>query len=72
MKRYLPAIALAAGMLLAGALLAFSLHQDVEEQVLSQFNASQLLIAQQAAGHIESYFDARAQDVRYLASLTSL
>jgi hypothetical protein len=72
MKRHLFAITLAAGMLLAGALLAFYLHQDVKGQVLSQFNASQLLIARQAAGHIESYFDARSQDVRYLSSLTSL
>src|SRR5450759_2928435 len=72
MKRHLSAITLAVGMLLAGALLAFDLHQDVKEQVLSQFNESQLLIAQQAAGHIASYFDARSEDVRYLASLPSL
>src|SRR5450830_1014707 len=72
MKRHLSAITLAVGMLLAGALLAFYLHQDVKEQVLSQFNESQLLIARQAAGHIASYFDARSQDVRYLSSLPSL
>src|SRR5450759_3129967 len=72
MKRHLSAITLAAGMLLAGALLAFYLHQDVKGQVLSQFNESQLLVARQAAGHIESYFDARSQDVRYLSSLPSL
>ena len=72
MKRHLFGITLAAGVLLAGAFLAFYLHQDVKAQVLSQFNESQLLIAQQAAGHIESYFDARSQDVRYLSSLTSL
>jgi PAS domain S-box-containing protein len=72
MKRHVPAIALAVGMLLAGALLTFYLHQDVKRQVLSQFNESQLLIARQAAGHIESYFDARSHDVRYLASLPSL
>jgi len=59
-------------MLLAGAVLTFYLYQDVRQQVLSQFNESQLLIAQQAAERIESYFDARSRDVRYLASLTSL
>jgi len=48
------------------------LHQEVTEQVLSQFNESQLLIARQAARQIESYLDARSQDVRYLSSLTSL
>src|SRR5450759_4133346 len=72
MKRHLPAITLTAGMLLAGALLAFYLHREVKEQVLSQFNESQHLIARQAAGHIDSYVDARSQDVRYLSSLTSL
>jgi PAS domain S-box-containing protein len=72
MKRHLPAIALAVGMLLAGAFLAFYLHKEVKEQVLSQFNESQLLIARKAASHIESYFDARSQDVRSLSSLTSL
>ncbi len=59
-------------MLLAGALLAFYLHQEVKEQALSQFNESQLLIARQAARQIESYLDARSQEVRYLSSLTSL
>jgi len=72
MKKHLFAVTLAVGMLLAGAFLAFYLHQEVKQQVLSQFNESQLLIARQAARQIESYFDARAQDVRYLSSLTSL
>ncbi len=72
MKRHLSAIALAAGMLLAGAFLAFYLHQEVKEQVLSQFNESQLLLARQAARQIESYLDARSQDVRYLSLLTPL
>ena len=72
MKKHLPAIALAVGMLSAGAYLAFYLHQEVKAQVLSQFNESQLLIAQDTAGDMASYFDARSGDVRYLSSLTSL
>jgi PAS domain S-box-containing protein len=72
MKRHLVGVTLAAGMLLAGALLAYYLHQQVKEQVLSQFNESQLLIAQQAARQIESYLDARSQEVRYLSLLASL
>lgn len=72
MQRHLSALILAAGMLLAGALLAFYLQQDVKSQVIAQFNASQLLIARQAARQIESYLDARAFDIRRLLSLSSM
>ncbi|MFA5909825.1 MAG: ATP-binding protein [Vicinamibacterales bacterium] len=72
MKRHLSALVLVAGMLLAGALLAFYLQQDVKSQVIAQFNASQLLIARQAARQIESYLDARTFDIRRLFSLSSM
>ena len=72
MRRHLPAVTLAAGMLFAGAFLTFYLYQNVRAQVLSQFNASQLLLAQQAAERIETYFTACTSDVRYLASRASV
>ncbi len=71
-KTHLPAVVLAGGLLIAGGALAFSLNLNVRTQVLAQFNESQLLLARQAALHVESYFDARAEDLRHLASLASL
>ncbi len=53
-------------------LLAFRLHQETREKVLSQFNKQQLMIAQLTATQVESYFNGRSRDVRYLSSLTSM
>ena len=72
MRRQLYAIALAIGVLLAGAYLTVNLHQEVKKQALSQFGESQLLIARHVAGEIKTYLDARVHDVKHIASLTSL
>jgi PAS domain S-box-containing protein len=72
MQRRLPAIALAVGTLLAAALLSIYSQRSVNEQALSQFHESQLLLARHVAARIEAYLDGRSHDVRYLASLASL
>ena len=72
MRRHPFVVILIVGILLAGAFLAYYLHQEVKEQVVSQFTESQLQIARQTAGQIESYLDARSQDARQAALLTSL
>lgn len=72
MRRHLFLVALTVGIVLAYAYLAFYLHQQVKEQVLLQFSESQLQIVQQVTGQIESYLDARSQEIRHLALLTSL
>ena len=69
MKKNLAIIALTAGILLAVVFLTFHLHQTSKEKVLSQFNEHQLLIARQVAIQIESYFESRSEDIRYLSSL---
>ena len=62
MKIHLSVVVLTVGVLAAGALLAFYLHQEVKQEVLSQFSEAQLQIARQTVGQIDSYFDARTQD----------
>ncbi|MDO8738720.1 PAS domain S-box protein [Candidatus Deferrimicrobium sp.] len=72
MKKNLALLTLVAVVLLAVVFLAFHLQQQTEEEVLSQFNERQLLIARQTARQIESYFHSSSQDARYLSSLTSV
>lgn len=72
MRRHPFVIILIVGTLVAGAFLAFYLHQEVKKQVLSQFRETQLQMARQAAEQIESYVEARTQDARHAALLASV
>ncbi|MDP3097620.1 MAG: PAS domain S-box protein [Syntrophales bacterium] len=72
MRKNLVTIVLMAGALLAVFFLTFHLHQTSKEKILSQFNKNQLLVAQQVARQIESYFRSRFQDLRWFSSIASL
>lgn len=71
-RRHRFLVALAAGIVLAYGVLAYYLHEEVKRQALLQFSESQLQIAQQVAGQLKSYVDARSVELRHLAMLTSV
>ncbi len=72
MRRFLAPGALLVAILVGVVLLAFHLHRDAREKILSQFNKHQLLVAQLTAAQIEWYFNGRSRDALYISSLPSV